>query len=190
MPEAAGSKVNADPNSRKLIVEDIDIVVAASDGAQLLTRHLLQRSEGANPPFVAIEERVVYAFVIPPAHAQANDANNLVHDRRNAVLYVREGRVRKHRLIPAADVKPHARGADRIPVGSDASDGHRVAFMMIGHHGNLVGGLGASLDLSKRALVYGSSPNGDAVSPLHGRAPSAARTPNGVVPTCGLSVGR
>ena len=50
MPEAARSEMHSDPNSIGLIGEDIDVMIAATDSAQLRRRGLLQFGQGPQGP--------------------------------------------------------------------------------------------------------------------------------------------
>jgi len=53
--QAARSEVNADPDAILFIDEDIHVMIAAANGAELLTRHFLERREHPEFPGVGVE---------------------------------------------------------------------------------------------------------------------------------------
>ena len=50
VPEPARSEMHADPNPIGLIGEDVDVMIAAADRAQLRRRTLLQLSQWSQTP--------------------------------------------------------------------------------------------------------------------------------------------
>jgi len=83
MAEAAGAEVDADPDSALFVFEDIDVMVATADGAELCPGHVAQRGQ---PPsravgalldlpgviVVVVEELVIDWLLVFPGQAEAD----------------------------------------------------------------------------------------------------------------------
>jgi hypothetical protein len=72
--------VNADPDAILFINEEVHVVIARADGAELLPRHFFQRRSCLRFPAVAFEKCVLDALVVFAANAKADDAPDVIHN--------------------------------------------------------------------------------------------------------------
>src|SRR4029077_15475478 len=95
---------------------------------------------------------------------------DVIDDLGDAGTRVRARHVGENRLVAAGDVVADASGGNCIFVGNNASDGNRVALVVVGHEGRGAHGrmcLGAA-DLIQRTGFNGVAENCDVVDQLHG----------------------
>lgn len=150
MPEPTAAEVHADPDGARLVHEDVDVVVAAADRAELAARLGPQRLAvrgGHGVPGVVREERVVHGGIVGavlPADAEAHRRRDLVGDRHERALLlllvgteVREGEVRADRGVAAGDVEADTDDRDEVAIGRDAADRHDVAHVTVRHEGGI-----------------------------------------------------
>ena len=76
--------MHTNPHAILLVCEQVHVVIAAADGAELVTRHLLERRNRLQLPGHIIEQSVVNPFVVPAANAEADNRPHVVHDSGNA----------------------------------------------------------------------------------------------------------
>ena len=81
MAEAARAEVHADPDIAVLVLEQVDIVVAGADGAELRARHLLEMTDAGVVPQRAVEHRVVDRLRVGAAEPEAHRLADVVGDR-------------------------------------------------------------------------------------------------------------
>src|SRR6185436_13716273 len=158
--EAARAEVDADPEPAvRAILEQVHVMVAAADGAELRLRQREQRSLLRDRAVRdGIEDRrVANRLVVLAAHAERDRAPDLVHHA--AHVEVRGGEIRSHRAVAARDVVADARGHDDRLRGEDAADRHRIALVVVGaeHAARLVAArVEAAIDLRARIGLDGS----------------------------------
>ena len=134
MAEAARAEVDADPEAVVgLVAEEVDVVVAGADGAELLRGEpgeLALRLElgGAD----RVDHLVVGGAAVAAADAERDPREDLVHDAREVGRDVGVGQAGADRVVAAADVEADAGGADVVAVGDDAADRHGVAEVAVG----------------------------------------------------------
>ena len=146
MTEPARSEVDADPDGARFVHEDVDVVVAAADRAELLARLGLKRlamlrRDGA--PRRIVEEWMIHRRVVRlvlSADAEAHGVGDRVGDLAEQLLHLVgisaerfEGEVGADRRVSAGDVEPDAHDRDLVVVRRDAADRHDVAHVAVGH---------------------------------------------------------
>ncbi len=131
--EAARAEMHADPDQPVLVGEQIDIVVARADGAELVARHLLEPARDlALLPQRIVEHRVLDLFRIGAADAEADAAGDLRHQFADAIGDRRLPDIELHRHVAARDVEADAAHRDVLLVGDDAADRLGIAEMAVG----------------------------------------------------------
>src|SRR5581483_5700332 len=86
--ESARSEVNTDPDAVLLVVEDVNIVVAAADRSKLSCCFSLERVRSRNVPGRVVEQRVIERLVIVSADSEGDRFAHIVHDLRYAGTYI------------------------------------------------------------------------------------------------------
>jgi hypothetical protein len=145
--------VHTNPHEILFVCEQVNIVIAAAHGAELVTRQFLERRNRLQLPCHIIEQSVVYLFVVLAANAEADDRPNVVHDRGNARTQLRAGHIYTNGLVSAADVVADTGRTDRILVCHYSADRHTVANVVIGHQCDLVGGACTDANLVQRTII-------------------------------------
>src|SRR5439155_25628155 len=130
--EAARAEVSADPHMAVLVLEQVDIVVAGPDGAELRPRHLLEVTDPGVGPERAVEDGVVDRLRVGAAEPEAHRLGDVVGDDGNAFADVLVLEVDPRRHVAAADVEADARDRDVFLVGDDAADRLRIAEVAVG----------------------------------------------------------
>ena len=84
--EATGSKVDSDPDASCLLGEDVDVVVARSDGSDLRHGLLIERTSCFEVPTIVrfIQHCAVNALRVLTADAEADRFRHFVHDSAEA----------------------------------------------------------------------------------------------------------
>src|SRR4051812_18024967 len=119
MTEAARSEVDADPDRPRLVGEDVDVVIARADGAELLPRLLDERlvlvlagDIAQRVPRGRVEERVVHRRVarfIPAADAERDRPLDVVREALELGAFEAVDReVGPNRGVATGDVEPDA----------------------------------------------------------------------------------
>ena len=124
--------MDADPHIAVLVLEQVDIVIAGADGAELRPRHLLEMADAGVLPQWAVEDVVVDRLRVRAAEPEAHLLGDVVGDHRHALADVLVFEVHPRRHVAAADVKADARDRDVLLVGDHAADRLRVAEVAIG----------------------------------------------------------
>ena len=78
--EPAASEMGADPDAVLLVGEDVDVVVARADGAELGGRLVAQLQVLDRRPGRVVEQLVVDALRVLAADAEADRGHDVVHD--------------------------------------------------------------------------------------------------------------
>ncbi len=117
---------------------------------------------------------MIDALVVFPADAEADDRPDVVHDAVNVGAKFSGGHVHTDGFVAAGDVVTDAGRADGVFVGDDPADGDGVAFVVVGHERDFVGGEGAGFDLGD-GTGLGRAPDGNVVYELHGLLPCEFR---------------
>jgi hypothetical protein len=186
--EAAASEMDGDPDPSRLVLEDVDVVVAAADRAELLPREVEQRALAADRRRVnPVEHRV--SANRPPVlltDAEADAPLDLIADPLQLVVpEVGRIEVRANGQVAARDVVADSRRGHVILVADDPADRHRVAEMAVGTEngrGVRLDG-GAPLELRDRAGIVDAENLHDASLPgLDGW-----RSANGVGASIGIA---
>src|SRR5207237_6459987 len=155
------AEVHADPDPALLVLHQVHVMVARTDGAELRRRQLrelaLRRKVGVAD---AIEHLVVGSLGRGHTHAERDPPRDLVHDRLDTATGVEvvARQLRPRRLVAAADVVADARRRDVALVGDAAADRLAVAGVVVGTEDAELGvaGLHAPLQLVEASLVDGS----------------------------------
>ena len=143
----------------RLVDEDVDVVVAAADGAELrpgLAAQPVARVARQRIPCPALEQRMIDRGIVGavlPADAERDDVLNLVGDLRQPIDAVRRAvqrQVGANRRVAAGDVEPDADHRHLLGVGSHAADRHDVAQMPVGHQRRALGAAGDIVELRQR----------------------------------------
>jgi hypothetical protein len=149
--EAAAAEVDADPDPAVLVSEDVDVVIAAADGAELLAGLVAevaphahrQRLPGRRLEQRVINRRIVRSVLAPDAERQ--HVLDLVGDGLQAIGEPRgpgQRQVGANRRVAARDVEAHADHRDLFVVAGDAADRHDVTQVAVGHDRQAVGAAG------------------------------------------------
>src|SRR3954452_2818522 len=153
--EAARAEVDAHPEPAVLVGQEVDVVVAAADGAELVGREVVElalRGEGGGADLVEHGVVGALAFVAPDAERDA--ARDLVHDARD--VDVVHAQVRHRAADATGDVVADAGRRDVLRVRDHPTDRLAVPDMAIGQdrgaHG--IARLCAARQLLDRALVH------------------------------------
>jgi hypothetical protein len=133
MAEPARAEMHADPDEAVLVLEQVDIVVARSDGAELVARHRLEMARiGRAPRLVVVEQIMLDALRIDAADAEADVAADVGEDGPDPVVDRGALHVEANRHVAAADVVADAADRDMLLIGDHAADRLRVAQMPVG----------------------------------------------------------
>jgi hypothetical protein len=156
VPEPAGAEVHADPDEAVVAGEQVDVVVARADRAELVARHLDHLA--LRPEVCArdrAEHRVVDGLGVVAPDAEGDAPEHVVHDPRDVRPDLHCADIRADRLVAARDVVPDARRRDVVRVGQDAADRLRVADVAVGadRARDGVAGLRAAAQLLDRARL-------------------------------------
>ena len=118
-------------------------------------------------PRGVVEKLVVDALVVLPAHTEADDAEDVVHDRGDILAHVPGVGIRQHRFVTARNIESDSGRADLVLIRHHSADGHGIPLVRIGHQRALVRRSGTILDLGEGAFVHRCCPDGNAVNYLH-----------------------
>ena len=133
VPEPARAEVHADPHGAVLVGEQVDVVVAGADGAELVGGEVVQRALGARVGGAdRVEHRMVDRLVVAAADAERDPRHDRVHDPRQFGRDLRAPQVGPHGLVAAADVVADARDRDVVAVRDRAADRLAVADVPVG----------------------------------------------------------
>ena len=159
MPEAAAAEVHANPDRVRLVDEDIDVVIAAADGAELrprLAAQPLARMPRQRVPRRAPEQRMIDGSIVGavlPANAEGDDVLDLVGDLRQPIDEAGRAvqrQVGANRGVAAGDVETDADHRHLPGVGRHAADRHDVAQVPVGHQRRAFGAAGDVVELRQR----------------------------------------
>ena len=165
-PRPREPKCTPDPDAVGLVREQVDVVVAGADGAKLGARHVaVLRGLGKVPAGVIVEQLVLHRLAVLAADAEREGAPQVVHDRADVAAQLPGIGVQQHRLVAAGHVEADSGWADVVGIGDHAAHGDRVAEVVIGHEGGVVGALPAALHLLHGAGV-GDAPHRQRVDHL------------------------
>jgi hypothetical protein len=119
------------PRRGRLVAEQVDVVVAAADRAELLRGQVEQRALEADRRLAdLVEHRMVGALLVRDADAERDPREDLVHEARHVVA-TSGSQVGQHGLVAAADVVADAGRGDVLAVGDRAADRLRVAVVAV-----------------------------------------------------------
>jgi hypothetical protein len=177
--ESSAAEVHPHPQRARLVREDVDVVIAAPDRAELLACLDVQRLavlRRHRVPGGVLEQRVIDRRVIgaiAATHAEAHRVRHGVGDGAQRPMdFIRraaervERQVRADRRVPARDVEPDADDGDEVAIRRYAADRHHVSHVPIGHQRGVDGTLAHAVELEDRLLVV-------LAEDLHGRGFSA-----------------
>src|SRR5882757_7616751 len=154
--EAAAAEVHADPDKARLVAQQVDIVVARSDGAELRHRLLPVRTHvGLAPRIGVVEQFMLDPLVVGASDAERDHVMHVLDDRANVAFDLAERRVEAHGHVAAADVEADAGDADLLLIGNHAADRLGIAQMPVSanHAGDRVADRHAIAHLRDRRLV-------------------------------------
>ena len=176
--------MHADPDGVILVGEDVDVMIAGADRAELSARlgeeSFCLRLTREQRPRVAREERIVDGRIVGGVRATDAEAHRCRDLVREVVpIFALESccaDVRANGGVAAADVEAHADDGDFVVVRRDAADWHDVADVTVGHERGRVGARGDVLELDQRSFVvlpedFCDSAHGPKVSPCSRVAP-------------------
>jgi len=159
--------VHSHPDPLLFVLEDIDVVVPASDRPELASRHVLQAGRRLDAPCrVVVEEIVIDVLSIGSSDSKRQTLPNVIHDRSNISAHISRITVEPDGLISTGDIETDSRGADLVLVGDDASYRYCVSEMMVCHEGAVFGAPGTVFHLID-GVVQRLSPDGDLMDELH-----------------------
>ena len=157
MAESARSEMDADPDPVRFIGENIDVMIASADRAELSRGSLLQLSHWRQTPGGIVKKLVVDPFLTRLADAERNVANNVIHDLFDRRGNLREGGVGSDGEISAGDVEADAGKRNLICVSNDAPDRLGIALVTVrAENAALAASGNAPLDLGDRRFIMGS----------------------------------
>src|SRR5262249_18431612 len=130
--EAARAEVNADPYIAVLVLEQVDIVVARADSAELRARHLLEVTDAGILPQRTVEDFVVDRLRVGATKPEAHLLGDVVGDHRHTLADVLVLEVHTARHVAAADIEADARDRHMLLVGDHAADRLRIAEVAVG----------------------------------------------------------
>src|SRR6266852_3163885 len=93
---------------------------------------------------------------------------HVIHNLANVLAQLVPANVGEHGFVPATDVVSDTARGDCVLIRHDAADGYSVAFVMVGHEGDPLGGFGTRLDLAHSTRIR-CAPNWNSINPLHHR---------------------
>src|SRR5438045_2113555 len=150
--EAARAEVDADPEEAVLVNEQVDVVVAAADRAELVARELRQLALRRELSVLDhVENRVVDAPAARASDAERDLARDLVHHNRH--VDVGGPQRRACRLVAAPDVEPDSARGDVMLIRGGAADRHRVTDVVVRAQHAVVRFDEAALELLERARL-------------------------------------
>src|SRR5262245_8672868 len=130
--EAARAKVHTDPYQTSLVLEEIDIVVAGPDGAELIARHRLEVGDTGRIPEGRVEQLVIDLHGVVLPDAEADRAPDVVENCLGARGDVGVLRIEPDRHVAARDVEADAADGDVLLVGHPTADRVGVAEVAVG----------------------------------------------------------
>ena len=131
--EPARSEMHADPDPAVLVLEQIDIVIARADRAELVTRHALEFPDLWNlVPKRAIEELVLDVLGVAPADSERDVLGDVGENRPDFVGDRVSLHVEAHRHVAAADVEADAAHRYMLFVGDHTTDRLRITKVAVG----------------------------------------------------------
>ena len=153
MAEAPRAEVHADPDMVFLIGEQVDVVIAAADRAELLAR-LGAQAIALVPvrhrvPSRILEKRIVGRRVVsavPQTHTERQRRLDLVGQLAQPRLDLRQLQIGADRGVAAGDVESHPYDRDLVAVRRHATDRHDIPQVSVGHER---GPLGAARDIAQ-----------------------------------------
>src|SRR5262245_50137338 len=150
--EAARAEVHTDPNKALLVLEEIDIVVAGPDGAELIARQLLEIGDTGRIPEGRIEQLVIDLHRVALPDAEADRAADIVEIGLGARRDVGVLRIEPDGHVAACDVEADTADGDVFFVGDHAADRVGVAEVAVGAQHTLHGAADrhAALHLGER----------------------------------------
>jgi hypothetical protein len=167
--EAAAAEVHAHPHAVLLVGEQVDVVVAGSDGPELLGREVTQRPLRRKCRVAdLVDHGMVARAPVVATDTEADALHDLIHQPRQLRLHLLEDQVRQHRLVATADVVTDSGGADVLRVGDHAPDRLAVTQVPVGtqHPDAALRSRDATLELRDRPLVV-LAEDPDPVRPVH-----------------------
>jgi hypothetical protein len=167
--EAAAAEVDADPNPVLLVGEDVDVVVARADGAELARGLVAQVQVLDDRPRRVVEQVVVYTLRVLAADAEADGANDVVHDPADAGARDVARHVDQDGLVAASDVVADTGRRDGVLVRDHAADGNGVALVVVGHQhsGARCWMVPGTANLVQGSNVHRIAEHGDAIDQIH-----------------------
>ena len=165
--ETARAEVNANPHPLLFVHQNIHVMVAAADGAELLAGHGFQRAHRVQLPGVVVKQFVVHRHAIFLADAEGEVFKNGVHNAANIAAHIGGLCIGQNGLVATSNVKADTGRADLVAVGHHAADGHGVALVVIGHQRHARSRARATLDLAQRVLFDGIAPNRNVINQTH-----------------------
>src|SRR6516162_219648 len=139
-----------------LVLEQVHLVVARSDGAELVARHLLEVADRLDLlPERAVEQRVIDLLGIAAAETEADIGSDLVDQRTDAIRDRGLRHVELDRHVAAGGVEADTAHGNVLLVGDDAADRLRIAEVAVRTEDatNHAANLHAARHLLLRAIV-------------------------------------
>ena len=132
VPEPTRPEVHSDPEAVVLVGEQVHVVVAGTDGTELLGGQVVKLALGSERRLSnRVEHRMVgNRLLVRAAHPEADPLDDLVHDPRDG--HVAELEPCPHRLVSAGDVIADARRRDVIAIRNPSADGLGVPGVVVG----------------------------------------------------------
>ncbi len=122
VPEPARAEVHTHPDPVLFVGEQVHVVVAGADRAELLVGERLELRGGGQAPFVALEHFRVHALLVLLPHPERQPPPDVVHERGDPRTGLATGHVGENRLVAAADVVAHARRREGVPLSANVRE--------------------------------------------------------------------
>ncbi len=136
--ESTRTEVHADPDDAVFVGENIHVVVAAADCAELLVRHVFELADFTDVPRFVVEQVVIDLVLVRATDTERDVANHVVHDRGHLWFDVGFCGVGADGEVAARDVETDARDRYLVLIRDYAADWLGVALVSVGAENGLV----------------------------------------------------
>ncbi len=168
VPQPTAAEVHTDPHPARLVLEQVDVMVARADGAKLLPCLLLQLAHVAQiVPCRVVEQWMIDGLAAGATHAEHHGLRDRIHNRLDVGAQIVGANIGAACFVAARNIVAHAARRHGVAVRGHTADRHRVATVPVGakHSARYLLICSDPLDLRDSCFVMFTE-NGDAVDVL------------------------
>src|SRR5262245_29384234 len=114
--------MHADPHQALFVLEQVDIVVAGPDSAELIARHLLEVCDAGSIPQGRVEQLVIDLHGVALPDAEADRTADVVENRLGRGRQISVARIEPYGHVAARDVEADTADRDILFVSDYAAD--------------------------------------------------------------------